>query len=491
MEVDQSQSHTNLRRRNPNRLSKINHKPSVDGGVLPSGRQLQKRPRSSTPSDNFAPSNSDTESSCSTVNFIPTPPRKRSKVSSSKGKARSTRTRMEHSSVHATTMETNDSNSPATAGGSRSVNTVNKNAIAPNMQSDRKVSKHPESIKIIKTASGLTYEFNGRKCQHESSSASSPTSPPTPESLLPSNGSLSEAQLPINLREEDLDNSCAGLSAYSISMCKSLNTFFCHRHMEFVSLSGISQHIRRRTGHGNTFPAGNNHVADFLKHLKSAYPSASDPPAGVRATRNVKISAPITFLPQPSRYALCPSPSCSAAFKWSTTSVNNHYRSHFTKSPACLTALTYKYRPSGKTVGAADWKAVDYNLKYAQVTGKYTDLQMVFCLPDEWTPSTGTATDAPAQPLSTHCTETKHSDPIQLYQPYVEELGWDKALPAELIDTFKSLLKMPVEDDCSQEEADLHRGLSEIHEFLYTYLQSANEFVESRCIIVRQSFTKG
>ena len=102
---------------------------------------------------------------------------------------------------------------------------------------------------------------------------------------------------------------------------------------------------------------------------------------------------------------------------------------------------TYKYRPSAKAVDTADWKAVDHNLKYAQVTGTYTDLQMAFCLPDDWTPPTGTATDVSAQPLSTGCAETKCSDPTQVYQPYVQELGWDKALHCETQSVGKLHLK--------------------------------------------------
>src|SRR5258707_8396635 len=58
MEVDQSSSHMNSHRRNPNHLSKTNHQyvqtqSLVDDAVFPSACRLEKRPRSPTPSDNF------------------------------------------------------------------------------------------------------------------------------------------------------------------------------------------------------------------------------------------------------------------------------------------------------------------------------------------------------------------------------------------------------------------------------------------------------
>jgi hypothetical protein len=81
----------------------------------------------------------------------------------------------------------------------------------------------------------------------------------------------------------------------------------------------------------------------------------------------------------------------------------------------------------------------------------------------------------------------------QVYQPYITELGWDEAFPAQHLAAFKSLLMMPAQEDegANTDEMALQRGLSEIYDFLFIYLQSANQFVESRCAIVRQSITRG
>ena len=59
-------------------------------------------------------------------------------------------------------------------------------------------------------------------------------------------------------------------------------------------------------------------------------------------------------------------------------------------------------------------------------------------------------------------------------------VGCDKAFPAQHIAGFKSLLKMNIADD-----------LTEVQDFLYGYLEGANQFVESRCSIFGQSITKG
>ena len=70
-------------------------------------------------------------------------------------------------------------------------------------------------------------------------------------------------------------------------------------------------------------------------------------------------------------------------------------------------------------------------------------------------------------------------------------VGCDKAFPAQHIAAFKSLLKMNIAEDASVEEAALADDLTEVQDFLYGYLEGANQFVESQCNIVGQSITKG
>jgi hypothetical protein len=298
----------------------------------------------------------------------------------------------------------------------------------------------------------------------------------------------------VNLAEEHLDNSCAGLFAHSISMCGPINAFFCHLHQDFIHPARINHHIRNY--HANTLPAGNYHVDNFMDHLKVVYPGISDAHTSGsknRMTRHFTISTTIPFLPEPSLYVFCPSPSCPALFKQVATGIPKRYKNHVMRSPDCRAVLDLKSRPSG-----AHWRAVEHAVKYAQVTSPSSDSRWVFALPDGWAPPP-TATDPSSQPSSPiQASEPLKSpetatDPPQLYQPYITELGWDKAFPAQHIAAFKSLLKMPATEakDADTDETALERGLCEIQDFLYTYLQSANQFVESRCAIVRQSITRG
>jgi hypothetical protein len=358
----------------------------------------------------------------------------------------------------------------------------------------RKNAKNSSRVKIVEEGSGFTYEFDGIKCQHACPNpvtAGSPTPVPSSSSstLSPQTPTIRECRF----SAEDMDNSCAGLHAHSISKFDPMDAFFCHLHNDFIPFEALKQHIRIR--HANTLPYRPGHVASFFTHLNTFYPRVAECKPVARSTTHFSIPGPISFLPAPNLYGFCPSESCAAVFKWGSTvpGVNKAYAQHVSNSPECKASLSFKSKHRRDVNGKIDWKAVDITLKYAQVTGTYGGARCVFYLPNDWTPpltgigpsqSSLSKETKPSSEKSGSTGESKH-------QPYITELGWDKAFPPQHILAFKSLLKMPLGEDPSAEEVALERGVSEIRDLLYDYLESANRFVEGRCVMVRQAITKG
>jgi hypothetical protein len=342
------------------------------------------------------------------------------------------------------------------------------------------------TIRIIKNGPTWIYEFNGARCSH-SQTPTATLSTPSCNSTLPN---LSLENLPAlgSLEEEHMNNTCAGLVAHSISTYKPMNAFFCHLHTEFITPFKIKKHIR--THHGKTLPCGNNIVGNFLNHLEYLYPSISDTgnsplPNG----REFLISTLIAFLPDPALFALCPSTSCSSVFKWNTAEpgdLSKAYRVHMKASQSCRTTQSLR-NLDGATNEKEEFQPT---LRFAQLAGKGTHCRWVFYLPEDWKPL---SFSIPC-PSTLAIKKTKSMEagiPPAVSQPYIIQLGWDKAFLPQHIAAFKSLLKMNIGEDASVEEIALAHGLSEVQNFLYVYLESANQFVESRCSIVRQSITKG
>ena len=343
---------------------------------------------------------------------------------------------------------------------------------------------HP--IRIIKNGSAWIYEFNGARCSHSQTPIAT-LSTPSCNSTLPN---LSLETLPDlgSLGEEHMDNTCAGLVAHSISMYKPMNAFFCHLHTEFITPSKIKKHIR--THHGKTLPCGNNIVSNFLNHLELLYPSISDTgKSPLPNGREFLISTPVPFLPDPALFGLCPSTSCSSVFKWDTAepgNVSKAYQVHMKASQSCRNAQFLR-NVDGATNEQEEFQPT---LRFAQLAGKGTYCRWVFYLPVDWKPLSSSIL-CPSTSATKQTKSLEAAIPTAVFQPYIIQLGWDKAFPPQHIAAFKSLLKMNIGEDASVEEVALAHGLSEVQNFLYVYLESANQFVESRCSIVRQSITKG
>lgn len=335
-------------------------------------------------------------------------------------------------------------------------------------------------VKVIKRGSFFTYEFEGVLCQHmlgpnQTSLPLSDRLPPAPVEGL-------------TLSEKDMDKRCAGLNAHHISMFPPMDAFFCHRHKVFVLPSSIKSHIIKL--HTKTLPSGNTVRQNFFMHLQQLYPAISDRTSPSKSKRHFLISQPISFLPDPARFVFCPSVSCPSVFEWNTVApgtLSISYQYHMRDSASCEAAQTF--------MEVGNKKLVKQTLRYAQLSGRGASVRWVFYLPDDWAPLSASPAAPPADhPLrtsrKTKLPEELHSTDLTLCQPYVAQLGWDKAFPVQYIIAFKALLKMPIASDASAEELALQDGISDIRNFLYGYLESANKYVEGQCRIVRESITK-
>jgi len=341
------------------------------------------------------------------------------------------------------------------------------------------------NVRVIRKGSFFSYELNGVLCQHTLGSSATPLA-----SLLSANSLPLMPAEGLTLSEKDMDKRCAGLRAHGISMFPPMKAFFCHKHKEFVLPSMIKPHIRNR--HTKTLPCGNNVQENFLAHLQQLYPEISDSPLST-SKRHFSISKQISFLPDPTRLAFCPSETCSSVFEWDKVAprtVSQGFRAHIRKSPSCKAAQSI-------FIDTGNEKFPQPTIRYAQIAGKSANIQWVFYLPDDWVPPTSPPSIPLDRPLpidgKPKCSMDSelHRTDLELCQPYVVELGWDKAFPPQYIMVFKTLLKIFVASDASAEEIALQHGLSAIWDFLYGYLESANKFVEGRCRTFRETITKG
>jgi hypothetical protein len=84
-------------------------------------------------------------------------------------------------------------------------------------------------------------------------------------------------------------------------------------------------------------------------------------------------------------------------------------------------------------------------------------------------------------------------------QNYAAQLGWDvvfKSRTGDKVGLWKQLMTPFEEEEGKEEEGSsgqeqevLERGLLEVREFLYDYLDSANIYVKSCCEIFRRQLT--
>ena len=337
-----------------------------------------------------------------------------------------------------------------------------------------------DGVGIIKQTDGsITYEFNGFHCHHS-------------ECALP----LTPSSAGILLVAGDLDGSCAGLRAHSMYLCQPVQAIYCQTHMALIPYPFIGRHIL--TCHQHTFQLqrSGSPFLDFMGHLLHSFSVSSSQAHSSTVKEDdswepLLILQPLPFLRSPGYYVLSPSTSCRHAFETQPGSDARkciQWRKHIRQHPSCQLALGYD--PSDATPNDIAWNKLPLlQVRYGQIACTMTTGKRRFLfLPEEWQPSAPLVVSpsiALADLLALPKPDKLPPSRFPINQIYISQLGWDTALPHDVIDAYVALLYMAPQQS-TKEEMALDRGLSEINTFL---LQTTNSFLGEACIHVRQIVT--
>ena len=290
---------------------------------------------------------------------------------------------------------------------------------------------------------------------------------------------------------DELDFSCVVLSALGMCIYKPLSLILCAKCKLLLDLKGLRTHAE--CTHKGALPSTRrgeiNKYELLIAHLEDEFgiPKTFLPPPRLVAHR------PIPLLKTPQPYLLCPNPKCSTG--WGNSAApkraKRNLRNHLEASNTCNSTEA----ATPLLAGATSYLQVAYPGKIGG------NKRIAIQCPNGWTPHRRPFEDNAAHPVADPDQEVE--TPVKLLdivdQSYAENLGWSnlfKTSKGDMIEKWRMLLIPFDNDEGGYDTKEQHkktqvleRGISNVHQFLYEYLESANTSVNSFSEIFRAQIT--